>query len=365
MSVEQDRRQLEDVKASCLATGLRVSPAAQRLLQPSGREVLSVHEYPTTGGLTLELPHGVLVNAPFDEPFCTDASVELDAAQGDLLLRSPWGEVHVVRVLPLPGYLGKTDAAGRALTDVAMSHADRVRVSPLVGCAYDCAFCDLPGMPYRLRSAEQVLAALTVAAEDTALPPRHALISGGSPRGRDHEAWLATCEAIVAGSPLPVDVMLSPVRGGTAVLDRLVAAGVVGLSINLELQGRDASLDVLGMKHRVTSPVFDDFVHRAVELLPTPGAVRSLLLVGLEPVTDTLEGVRRLLDLGCQPVLSPFRPATGIRMASTPPPAHALLRDVLARARRLAGGLGLGPPCTACQHNTLTFPWDVPVGAAT
>ena len=90
------------------------------------------------------------------------------------------------------------------------------------------------------------------------------------------------------------------------------------------------------------------------------GAVRSLIILGLEPVQSTLEGIEYLASVGVEPVLSPFRPAQGTALEAMKPidPDSAL--HILSESRKLAAahGLRLGPSCAPCQHNTLTFPWD-------
>jgi hypothetical protein len=229
-------RTLERLKIEVLAQGLVLTPAAEAVLSSDGREPLTVHEYATTGGVTLELPWNVLVNAPFDEPYCRSSSVTLDAdADGGLWLTDRGGAVKVVRFLPLPGYLHSRDAQGRPVTDTVMSHADRVRLSPFVGCAYSCKFCDLGEMPYAGRPSEQLLAALDVALADDRLPPRHGLISGGSPRRAHYEVFIQTCIDVIRACPIPVDVMMSPMVDGAWAIDRLVEAGARGFALNIVL----------------------------------------------------------------------------------------------------------------------------------
>jgi len=64
--------------------------------------------------------------------------------------------------------------------------------------------------------------------------------------------------------------------------------------------------------------------------------------------------------MGCEPVLSPFRPSRGTALVNHVTPEPALLSDVLDGAREIVArqGISLGPECIPCQHNTLTFPWD-------
>jgi hypothetical protein len=359
---EGERARLEVLKAGLLTAGLRVSAEARRHLLALSGGALTSHEYATTGGLTLDLGSSVLVNAPVDEWFCDAARDELRVDAGELEIHGPHGEVHpVVAHVPLPGYLDAIDDEGRAVTDTAFSHADRVRLSPISGCAYKCDYCDLPAERYRRRDAGQVIAALMVGLDDTALPARHAMISGGSP-GAAHIDWFQQVILDVAAAcPVPLDVMMSAIPGRTDVIDHLVDGGVSGFSINLELYSHVASELYIRGKHKHARPGYDDFVARAVARLGRDGGVRSLIIGGLEDRDATMAGVRHIARLGADPVLSPFRPAERTVLHDRRPPSAASMLDLLAEARVVAAeeGVHLGPRCVPCQHNTLTFPWDV------
>lgn len=363
VEIDSGRALLETVKTAALSEGIRLTPAALDLVSKGGTEQLSIHEYPTTGGITLVLNDDVYLNAPFDEWYCQDADTLLDVERetSSLILRSAGGPVPVQDVLPLPGYLAATDGQGRLVADVAMSHADRVRVSPIVGCAYDCGFCDLPGEVYTQRPAEQMLRALEVARADAALPARHVLISGGSPRKTHYDQFIGNCEDVIRGTDLPVDVMFSPMIDRPDMLERLVAAGVDGVSINIEVFSEKGARVALRGKYRAVRDHFDATVAQAVDLLGRTGRVRSLIIAGLEPLEETLRGVEHLASLGCDPVLSPFRPAEGTPLRSSSPPPSGDLASLLAESRRIVRrhGVALGPECAPCQHNTLSFPWDI------
>lgn len=357
-----DHARLELVKVAALSQGIRLTPAAHDLLSVGGTATLTIHEYPTTGGITVVLDHDVYLNAPFDEWYCVDATTVLDVDQdgSGLTLQHPEASVAVRRVLPLPGYLDRVDVEGCRVADVAMSHADRVRLSPIVGCAYDCGFCDLPAEMYTRRGADQLLRALEVAVADQALPPRHVLISGGSPRRTHYDEFIETCEAVIRDSPLPVDVMFSPMIDRPDMVPRLVEAGVEGFAINIEVYAAEPAEAALRGKYRSVRDHFEHTVVQAVELLGRTGRVRSLIIVGLERPEQTLSGVDYLASLGCSPVLSPFRPAEDTRLRFHPPPPAEDLAAVLEGSRAIAArqGVPLGPVCAPCQHNTLTFPWD-------
>ncbi|MDQ8043081.1 MAG: radical SAM protein [Solirubrobacteraceae bacterium] len=367
--------ELEAVKIRALATGLRIEPDLLERL--GGQEGLTVHEYATTGGITLELPHGMLVNAPFDAPYCATSDLLL-RPDGDALVleaESPAVRIPVRRVLPLPGYLGVLDAADRPVADTTMSHADRIRVSPIDGCAYDCDFCNVARLRYRERPLDQVLAGIEVAIADRALPPTHLLISGGSPslgNARGQAYFRDLCVGVLRhlrgrtnpdGSPFEVDIMMSARPDGPAFVREMVAEGAAGFSLNVEVHSDEGAARHLRLKHRKSREHLGPMLEEAAALLGADtGRVRSLIIPGLETVEQTLAGVEWLAARGCSPVLSPFRPAPDTALETADPVSEADLRAVLDGTRAIVARTGvlLGPRCVACGHNTLGFPWDLP-----
>jgi hypothetical protein len=370
------RTALERVKIIALAEGVRIPDATMQAL--GGPSALTVHEYATTGGITLELAGGVFVNAPFDLGFCDASELVLNTTDdATFTLSDTEGTVAVKAVLPLPGYLGVTDEHGHRIDDTAMSHVDRIRVSPIDGCAYDCRFCNLAGLRYRPRPLEQILRAIDVAIEDDCLPARHLLISGGSPpvaNDRARTYFREICSGVARhlkdvrtaeGEPFEVDIMMSAIPDGPAFVDEMVDAGVSGFSFNIELFSEAAARRYTPLKHKWAREHLEPTIARAVELLGSDRArVRSLIVAGLEPVAETLAGVKWLASLGCSPVLSPFRAAPATALADAGAVPRHDLRELLDESRSIVDRYGvlLGPACVRCQHNTLSFPWDLGTG---
>jgi hypothetical protein len=347
------------LKAHCLSVGIQLTEAATWRLSCGGEVPLTVHEYATTGGVTFRIDD-VFVNAPFDEWFCHESRARLDV-NGDRFEVHFDDAVFPCEMLPLPGYLDRTNHLGHRVTDTTMSHCDRIRVSPITGCSLDCGFCDFPALRYVRHGADEVLASLDVAKSDENLPARHLLISGGSPGPKHFEWFDSTLTDIIASSGLPTDVMMSPREGGTDHVRRFADAGAQSFSLNLEVFGDHRSGDVMPLKHRRSTPYLAETIRAAVDSVGSDGRVRSLVIVGLDEPADTLAALRFLAELGCEPVLSPFRPARNTRLAMWKPPAENLLIDVYGAAADIvaACGLKLGPRCIPCQHNTLVIPQGI------
>lgn len=348
---------VEALKISLLSNGIAVSQEASDALTCGGTHPLAIPEYPTTGGLTMLIGDDVYVNAPFDVPFSSHAEATLEFDQRTSTFSILYGRREfVAQVLPLPGYLAAKDSAGRFVTDVVFSHVDRARVSPISGCAYACSFCDFLTRPYNPRPVDQILEALTVAMSDQALPARHVLISGGTPKPKDYAYFDDVCRAVISSAGVAVDIMMPP-RRDTHFIESLAEWGIHSYSINLEVFDQEIARRLVPQKRALGLEAYANSITRAVQCTGGNGRVRSLVLVGLEPLEQTLRGVEFLARLGCDPVLSPFRPTAEIPLFDYPPPNFELLERTYLEAREITERLGvkLGPRCIPCQHNTLTF----------
>ena len=125
----------------------------------------------------------------------------------------------------------------------------------------------------------------------------------------------------------------------------------------MEVWGDATARRVMPRKHKQGRDHYLDYLAHGARVLGGH-RVRSMLMLGLEPLEETLEGVEAIAELGCVPVLSPFRPDPSTPLRDWAVPSAALLREAYVRAREITEryGVPLGPPCLPCAHNTLTFP---------
>lgn len=352
---------IQRLKIDLMTDGMSVSDAARREMT-GGEESrpLTLADYASTSGISLELEGEVWVNAPihdFNPNFVDTPPHILDYDDGGFFVRSGTLKVSAGPV-PVPDYHDQSNSRGEPYTSFAVTHTDRVRISPIEGCGIVCKFCDLPyEFRYRRKSIDGLVDSVRRALQDDRLPARHVLISGGTPRPEDFDYEQQVYEAVACAFPeLDVDIMMVP-SPGLLKLRHLAAIGIHGLAINLEIYGQRRANEIMPLKARLTRDYYLDFIEEAVEIFGS-GRVRSLLLVGLEPMEDTLRGVEALAARGCEPVLSPFRPDPATPLRDLRPPSAGFLTETYERSLEIVSryGLKLGPRCIPCHHNTLTFP---------
>jgi hypothetical protein len=317
----------------------------------------SLREYVTTSGVVLKLANDIYVTAPAFEDFCAASPHVLDVEGESFFIRTVDSFRIDVQLVPLPFYHDKSNKRGIPYISIGVTHTDRVRVSPVRGCSFSCQFCDIPyTLSYATRAVDDIVDMINVAKEDQFLPARHALISGGTPLPRDMSYMEDVLRRVPSEVSLPVDVMMVP-RTDLAFIDRLYTWGIDTVYFNVELYNEAIARTIMPQKHRITLDFFLAAIERAVGVFGK-GKVQSLLIVGLEPTTDTLRCVEKLADVGCIPVLSPFRPSTQTPLRSKRPPSSQELVDVYVQTRNITERHGLrpGPRCVACHHNTLSLP---------
>jgi hypothetical protein len=345
------------IKMSCFSHGIKISQNAKQRLTNNGNIPFYFYEYATTAGLTISFPDETFLNAPFDDWYCEnpDATLDFNYSKESFYVRYENEIIHV-NVLPLPGYLNAKDSKDRLVSDIIMSHADRARISPIIGCSFTCKFCDYSGKQYHTRPLDQILDGLSIALSDNNLPIKHILISGGTPSFNDYHYLENIIQSVINTVDIPVDVMMVP--KSSELIDHLFDWGIHGLSINIEIFNEKIAQFLIPQKNKVWRSIFVKCIEKAVQRTGGNGRVRSLIIVGLEPVEDTLKGVELLAKLGCDPVLSPFRPARNTFLMNMKPPTIGDLQKVYFKALEITEKykVKLGPRCIPCQNNTLTFP---------
>jgi hypothetical protein len=349
------------LKFALLSDGVRISPQARAVLATLTRDGrLSPADYASTSGLILRLAGREWVNAPISDHnpnFVTESPYTFDIDDDGFVVHGG-GMSASAEFWPLPAYHGRNGIDGVPLTNYVVSHGDRARLSPTIGCSFECTFCNIPydDVYAGVKPIEGMLHAIRTALTDIDQPARHLLISGGTPSAPHVPAMRHVYETVLeSAAGVDVDIMMVPIEG-LFDLPRLNALGLHQLSINLEVWNEGRAKSMMRHKFRQGRQSYLDFLESAAAELGG-SRVRSMLMVGLEPLEDTLAGVTAIAERGCTPVLSPFRPDPVTPLSQNRPPDAEQLRHAYESATEIASshGVELGPVCDPCTHNTLAF----------
>ena len=346
---------IELLKIKLFCQGANITKRANFFLSEGGNVPLTLMEYATTSGIPFKFQNDVYVNIPFVESFTKNSELTLDFDGNKCFIylnkKKFYGEP-----IPFPAYINKKNRNGENYSWFAMTHTDRVRVSPIAGCSYSCKFCDSPQThTYQKKSIPELIESINVAIEDPVLPAKHCLISGGTPKPEDFGYIDDVYKNVGQDVDIPVDVMM-PAYRDINYIEQLYSWGIDGLSINIEFFNYKCAKKFCPEKAELIPEKSIKFLEKAVDIFGV-GKVRSAILVGLEPIKETLKGVEQLAKIGCDPMLSPFRPSPNTSLRNYPSPSEENLIEVYEKSIEIVKkyGVKLGSRCIPCHHNTLTF----------
>jgi len=245
---------------------------------------------------------------------------------------------------------------------IAQFFTDRLRINPFSVCDYGalkkaCKFCDLGNCSIKRKqySINDIYEVIDHYVMRNSI--RHFLIGGGtSLKEGSWEIILSIVKYI--RSKTDMDIYLMSIPPPSNILFKLYEAGVTEIGFNLELFDREIAMDIMPAKGLIPIEEYFHALEEAVKIWGKYGAVRSLLMVGIEPIHETLKGVEELCKRGVMPILSIFRPMPNTPMQKMIPLNFNDVYDLWVQASNICKyyDLILGPKCIPCQNNTLSFP---------
>ena len=339
------------LKARLLEKGIKVSKEAKKVLDKQS-DIWLMDDYITCSGVTLV----------FDDTYATigveeDSPYELVANRGKLYITDGTDKVLTTVITP-PDYMrDELIVDGKKICVYVNTYTDRTRLQLMSGCSNNCKFCNAVEFKYELNSIKGMEEALEIALKQS--DTRHLLISSGSVWPEDLETITKMYDHFVKKyKHLDIDIMMTP-RGFTSYDDNtqyegyiqhLYDIGVHGLSINMELNSQRCLKKFCPEKYAIGQKNYLDFLKKAVKIFGKD-RVRSLLIVGIEPLEETLKGVEKLAKIGVNPVLSPLFP---YGEANFPPKADLFI-EAKEKSEKICEkyNVKMGPLCHPCSHNVL------------
>lgn len=340
------------LKARLLEKGIKVSADAKKILDKQS-DIWLMDDYITCSGVTLN----------YEDVYATigvgeDSNYELVAEEDKLYITDGSGDKLETLVITPPDYMrDEMIIDGKKITVYVNTYTDRTRLQLMSGCSNNCKFCNAVEYKYELNSIKGMEEALEIALKQS--DTKHLLISSGSVWPQHLETITNMYEHFAKKyNYLDIDIMMTP-RGFTSYTDDsqyedyikfLKDLGVHGLSINMELNHPDYLKKFCPEKYAIGQENYLNFLETAVKIFGRD-KVRSLLIVGIEPLEETLKGVEKLAKIGVNPVLSPLFPYGEANFL----PRSDLFIEAKEKSKTICKkyNVKMGPLCNPCTHNVL------------
>ncbi len=302
------------LKLELMTQGLRLDKA----LQKERLSQIGPSAFATAFELDVRLPSGTAVTVPIHPVLVADSPYALQRTDDGFFIETEVGSLPI-DVHAAPEFYSKTTTSGIPFGRFATIHGGYLALSPINECEFlnsedRCSFCSLqgtkPGEGSRLPVQDLVEAVRAAQAER---PIQMIYLSVGYIDGDD--SGVAALEPYVRALKKAFNVLvaidaLPP--SDDAWIDRTYAMGVDSVSYNLEIFGPEWFERICpGPARKIGRQRFLDALSYATTVF-NPGAVISHLIVGLEPVENTHDGIDELVRRNIVPVLPVFRPFKGI-----------------------------------------------------
>lgn len=340
------------LKAYLFEKGIKISKEAKDFLDKQS-DIWLMDDYITCSGLTLHYNNCYVTASSND-----NSEIELLEKEGKLFIKCLNSTLIETTVITPPDYMkDEIIIDGKKITVYVNTYTDRVRLQLISGCSNKCKFCNATEFKYEFNSIQGLEKALKIALSQSKV--RHVLISSGSVKNEDLEKITEMYTYFGNKYPnLNLDIMMTPREFNSYTdssqyenyLKLLKNNGITGISTNIELYNKDALKKYCPEKFAIGQDNYFKFLELAVKIFGK-NKVRSLLIVGLEPLSDTLKGVEKLAQIGCNPVLSPLFP---YGKANFPPNANLFI-EAKQKSEEICKkyDMLMGPLCNPCTHNVL------------
>lgn len=315
---------LNRVKLELLCYGANCSVEvlnAIREINPYAGSNLSVHS------ASFLLDDTLWVNTPINEAFNSYSpySIILDEEQFFLYKNSK--RLCKVSIIVPPKWYDKKTSNGTKMCDVLNVHNKNVlAITHYVNCYYAnigkrCLYCSVTGsnIPQLLNietRKQDIVDTLKEALQENA--DYSLALSEGTKNDYDRGAMffsLILRKISESGIKLKTSVELAPPKDDYYI-DLLYSCGVDSIIMNMEFYDDSIRRTYCPGKGEITSKQYFQALSYSTKLFGR-GNVASVLIVGIEPINNTIFCARSLLDMGVLPIIMPFKPYDNCELANS------------------------------------------------
>lgn len=303
------------LKLELSSKGIRLS---QELIEGKDLRAAFLARAGIGGGIDIILPEDVWVNVPIREAFTKESPYLLLKEGGSFYIEKE-GERVEVGVVPPPAFYEKTTTEGTPFAQVGTVHGGYLTITPIAACDFfpkfeSCRFCSanfiMGPVGKKALSVREVVEIVHEAFEEGIA--EFVQISLGYIEGEGH--GIASLEPYITAIKKNFDTLLAVEAhppDKDAWIDRTYAMGVDSIAYHLDIYDPEIFAGICpGKARHIGRDRYLDALHYAASIFPS-GTVTSNLIVGLEPLESTKEGINHLTRMGVVPLLPIFKPLEG------------------------------------------------------
>lgn len=254
---------------------------------------------------------------------------------------------------------------GRYISDYIQFEGDKVLICSISrNCCYfakneACAFCNLNGGFTNADENEYIKMIIEsfqyiLSCDNTA---KSINLTGGNLYTNDKGAkrYIPIIKEIRKLSDIPIAVEITP-PDDLAMLDELYSVGANALEMNVEIWDEKVRQELMPGKAKIEREYYIKAWKKAVSLFGV-GNVGSGIIIGLDDVDSSYEGIKKMIEAGVLPSIIPFKPTKGSVLENHVNCASDMLFNITEKAAKLMVEKELDPTdkygCIGCGACTL------------
>ena len=133
--------------------------------------------------------------------------------------------------------------------------------------------------------------------------------------------------------------------------------GANEIAFNIEVFDQKIAQKLMPGKGKISRVEYLEMLSKAVDVFGNKGKVRSMLIVGLEPIETFKVGIESLCQIGVSPMLTPFRPMQNTKLECFVPSHFNECKNYIEAALKITDkyNIELGPIDISSRNNTFNI----------
>ena len=329
-------RNIGHLKLELFTKGMKIDPSCD--IENDARPVLRTRSG-LGSGLELILPGNYYVNVPLEEFFVKDTPYILKKNEGQYFIYKNEQEITKVTLPKKPKFYDKKTSSGKLMSRIGIMQGTYLAIYPTSVCQFwamsskkNCKFCSI-GLNLGKnedpeKSVQDVLETVEAARKEEGITFVH--FNSGFNYGHEIENIVPYVKAIKEKTGLLVGVQVSPSKD-LKKYDYLKSLGVDHISICLEFYNPKYFTEFCpGKNEFLGRETFLKAIEYASKIFGK-GRVAGEVIVGLEPVENTLEAIEKFAEFGAVSTVCVFRPCVGTDLEKVNPPKSEDIASVFTK----------------------------------
>ena len=342
------------IKAELLCWGVKATSSAKKIYSIQHP---TDHKRTGNSGIHFVLDKQLLINVIYGEQFCEMSPYHIEEKDKTFWLFKAQDKICECNVIPPPAWYAKKTKNGTVMEEIFMQEGRDTLITAIWNnCCYfsndsQCKFCVLGyNKGVELKKVNQIVETAQAALQENAKYYIH--LTGGNTFTPDHgiayyEPYVKALRAINVTVPISLEV--APPED-TAWLEKLVACGASGFSVNIEIWDEQRRKQICPGKSKIKRELYYSAWETGVKLLGK-FRISSMLIVGLDTKEHIKEGIKTLAALGVKPTLIPLRPFAKGSLYDLPVPDPVEFMELsLYAGQELAKNGAVYSDFVGCEH---------------